>query len=222
MTHILPGSTQFIETIRVSNGMIMLPHLHHQRMEATCRETFGSFHHPSPTTIPIPDKYSIGEVKLRIIYSRDEMQWEFIPYSRRPVHSLRIIEASPATDYHLKYADRTTLNRLHDLRDGCDEVLISISGKPCDTTYTNIILTDGKRLVTPSSCLLPGIMRRHLIESGKVAVLPLTNQDLRPGNRYGFTHLLMINAMMPPEAAPCIALENISFPAIYQKNKHIQ
>ncbi|MDE5713267.1 MAG: hypothetical protein K2I16_06560, partial [Muribaculaceae bacterium] len=69
--------------------------------------------------------------------------------------------------------------------------------------------------------LLPGIMRRHLIESGKVAVLPLTNQDLRPGNRYGFTHLLMINAMMPPEAAPCIALENISFPAIYQKNKHI-
>lgn len=212
MTHILPESLQFIETIRVCNGLIMLPHLHHQRMEATCREAFGSFHHPSPDTLLIPEKYRTGEVKLRILYTRDEMQWEFIPYSKRPVHSLRIIEASPATDYHLKYADRSLLNQLHDLRNGCDEVLISISGKPCDTTYTNILLTDGKRFVTPSSCLLPGVMRRHLIESGKISVLPLTNKDLHPGNRYGFTHLIMINAMMPPEFAPRIALENILFP----------
>lgn len=212
MTRTLHESTQFIETIRVSNGIIMLPHLHYLRMEATCREAFGIFRHPYPATIPVPEKYRSGEVKLRILYTRDEMQWEFSHYTRRPINSLRIIEASAATDYHLKYADRSSLRQLHDLRNGCDEVIISISGKPCDTTYTNILLTDGTRLVTPATCLLPGIMRRHLIESGKASVLPLTDNALQPGNPYGFTHLLMINAMMPPESAPCIALENISFP----------
>lgn len=212
MTNHYSTSMQFIESIRISDGMIQLPHLHQQRMEATCREVYGRFRHPSPATIPIPGQYRIGEVKLRIIYSRDDMQWEFIPYTPRPVATLRLIDMEHAPDYHLKYADRSALDHLRAMRGDCDEIIISHRGHPCDTTYTNLLLTDGRRLVTPTTCLLPGVMRRHLIESGRAIALPLTNEALRPGNPYGFTHIIIINAMMNLNFAPRIALENISFP----------
>ncbi len=208
--HPLSSPLPFIETLRVSHGSIRLHHLHRQRMEATCREAYGCYRLPSPDTVEVPEEYRRGEVKLRLLYGRDHMEWEFQHYTRRDVTTLRLVEATPLPDYHLKYADRTALLRLHALRGDCDEILITHRGLPYDTTYTNILLTDGRRLVAPTSCLLPGVMRRHLIESGRAEALPLTVEALRPGNPYGFTHILLINAMMPPELAPRIPLTDIS------------
>ncbi|MDE7080782.1 MAG: aminotransferase class IV [Muribaculaceae bacterium] len=201
----------FLESIRISDGEMMLPELHARRMHDTCIEAFGHCPLPSPDSIRVPEEFGRGEVKLRILYDDAGWRHEFAHYSPRRVCSLRCVEVPAGFDYHLKYADRSGLDALRLRRGEADEILILRDGVPCDTSYSNILLADDAgRLVIPSSCLLPGVMRRHLTESGQAEVLPVSRADLLPGNQFGFTRLLMINAMLPPHLSPCIPLECIT------------
>ncbi|MEZ3519500.1 MAG: aminotransferase class IV [Muribaculaceae bacterium] len=201
----------FLESIRISDGRMMLPELHARRMHDTCMEVFGHNPHPSPDTIRIPDGFRHGEVKLRILYDNAGWRHEFLHYSPHPAGSLRCVEAPAGFDYHLKYADRSGLDALCQMRGQADDILILTDGYPCDTSYSNILLSDDAgHLLLPETSLLPGVMRRHLIESGQASTAPLTRDDLRPGNPLGLTRLLLINAMLPPHLSPCIPLSRIT------------
>ncbi|MDE5928169.1 MAG: hypothetical protein K2G98_06800, partial [Duncaniella sp.] len=58
--------------------------------------------------------------------------------------------------------------------------------------------------------LLPGVMRRHLLDTGRAVAIPVTPADLLPGNRLGITHIAYINALLPPGPFTQIAVTNIS------------
>ncbi len=103
-------------------------------------------------------------------------------------------------DYHFKYADRTPLLQLLELRGACDDVLIVRHGEITDTSYSNILLFDGTRYVTPRASLLNGTKRRRLLEEGRIE-----EAAIRPSDLPRFQTLHLINAMLDIE-------DNISLP----------
>lgn len=187
----------------------MLAPFHERRMLDTCMEAYGEFRLPPLSAIDIPDWCHAGEVKMRIVYGRNIENVSFVRYERRAVRSLKVVEAGVDMDYHLKYADRACIERLYGMRGHCDDILIVRDGRICDTSYTNVIMTDGKRRFVPSTYLLPGVMRSWLISTGKVMVDDFDVTSLMPDNKWGFTHIMMINSMMPPESAIVIPLESV-------------
>lgn len=197
----------FLETIRVECGEFRLLPLHQERMAATCREVFGS---DAPLLPAAPDCAPEGVMKCRVTYGREIHKIEYEPYSPRPVRSLRIVQGAPGLDYHLKSADRKALVQLHELRDGYDEVIIVREGLLTDCTYANLLChTADGRLLTPSTPLLPGVMRRSLLAACKVEAEELTEADLLPGNPRRITGVSLINAMLPPGTGPYIPIEKI-------------
>ncbi|GGF63619.1 hypothetical protein GCM10011402_14640 [Paracoccus acridae] len=67
---------------------------------------------------------------------------------------------------------------------GVDEaILLNERGEVCEGTITSLFLRKGARLLTPPlSCgLLPGVLRRSLVEAGRAEEARLMPDDLRDG-----------------------------------------
>jgi 4-amino-4-deoxychorismate lyase len=195
------NSQLFIETMRVVDGQIANLSGHIGRMQRTVQEVFKcepELQQLRNLAIPAEAK------KCRIVYGTAIESIEFVDYKPRHISTLKLVEATPELDYHLKYADRSALNKLAELRGDCDEILIVKDGQVTDTSFSNVVFTDGQRFVTPSSYLLPGTMRAALLQSGAVTEAPI-----RPGDLQQFSHVTLINAMLPLHAFPLIPISNI-------------
>lgn len=193
----------FIETLKIKEGQFIHPGYHLNRMKATQEEVFG-FHIPvriSNNMIPADKRQGI--VKCRILYGQDIQQINFETYHPKIIRSLKIVESNQ-TDYHLKYADRTVLTNLLSKRQKCDDILIVREKEITDTSYSNVVLFDGKEFHTPSSYLLNGTRRRYLLESGRIKESRITTKDLKY-----FEKLFLINAMLDIEDNIRIDIENI-------------
>jgi 4-amino-4-deoxychorismate lyase len=90
------------------------------------------------------------------------------------VNSLKLVDVCSDFDYHLKFADRSALNSLRELRGDCDEILIVKNGYITDTSYSNVVFTDGQHFVAPSTFLLPGTMRASLLNWGLITEATIT------------------------------------------------
>lgn len=201
--------TTFIETIRFTDGVANLLPLHCQRMMRTCREHFGCA--APELNLPldvVPESFRKGTVKCRVTYGREIRNIEFERYTPRIVRTLRLVEADDI-DYHLKYADRSDLNSIRDLRDGADEVIIVRNGLVTDTSYSNIVCRTADRLLTPSAPLLEGVMRRHLLDTHVIHEARISADMLRPDNSLGITEVILINAMLPLGIVPPIPVSDI-------------
>lgn len=193
-----------LETVRFEDGKPLHLRWHEDRIGKSLREL-----DPAAPALPygwpgceaghwpVPDSLKYGTVKCRIRYdSRQirEIAWE--KYRRTAVRSLRLIEA-PALDYHLKYADRSELLRLRELRGGCDDILICRNGYLTDTSYANLLLYDGYEWYTPAHCLLEGTCRQRLLTLGRISERPVHRNDLK---RY--REIRIINALNDPGEQP--------------------
>jgi 4-amino-4-deoxychorismate lyase len=191
----------FIETMRVVDGRIANIDGHISRMRSTCREVFGNERDlASLRELAVPDDAQ----KCRIVYGKDIVSIEFSDYVPRQIRTLKLVEADADLDYHLKYADRSALNALTAGREDCDEILIVKDGLITDTSYTNVVFTDGNCFFTPDSPLLPGTMRASLLKAGVISEATISVDDIK---RY--THIALINAMLPLNALPLIPIGNI-------------
>lgn len=182
---------QFIETIRVEDGVFVRPELHLQRMQQTVGEVFGG-------TLPvelreelIPDDRRTGIVKCRILYGRSLTEMTFVPYVPRQIRSLQLVVGDDTIDYHLKYADRSALTHLLERRNGCDEILIVRNGAITDTSYSNVAFFDGQKYVTPDTYLLNGTRRQYLLGEGL-----LMQRRITPSELCRFERVVLINAML--------------------------
>ena len=179
-----------LETIRVVDGCFVNLDAHLRRMVESCRELYGIERRFSLDNTAVPPEMRKGRVKCRIRYDGCAEKMEYVPYSPKQVRSLRLVECN-GIDYHLKFADRSGLENLLSRKGGCDEILIIREGLITDTSYSNVVLTDGKRFVTPDSFLLNGCRRRQLLAQGVIQEEQITPDDLTK-----FTALHLINAML--------------------------
>lgn len=193
----------FIETLKVVDGKFTNAPAHLKRLNETMQEVYGIHTAFRLTDDLIPADKKQGVVKCRIEYGKCIHRIEFEMYQPRPVHSLKIVDGKEV-DYHLKYADRSPLTRLLDLKEEYDDILITRNGKITDTSYSNVVLSNGSDYVTPSSFLLNGTKRRLLVEQEKIKV---TDVDINDLSR--FTRLHFINSMLDIEDNIFVETKNI-------------
>lgn len=182
---------RFIETLRIENGRIFNLRLHNLRLNRTLK--LNGIHSSKPVALEEyihPERYA-RRTKCHVDYGPDGVESvTYTDYHPRVVHSLRLLDADDL-DYHFKYADRSRLDQLYELRNGADDILIVKDGFITDTTIANVTFYDGNRWFTPTKPILSGTKRRSLLED-----YCIFEKEIPVDTVYSFKRVGMINAML--------------------------
>ena len=190
------------ETIRITDGIAGNLDLHEKRLNRSRLMLYGLSNELKLSDyIRVPEEYRSGIFRCRLVYGAEVVSVEFTPYVPAAVKTLRLVQADTLT-YDHKYLDRSSLAGLIN-RDLADDILIVKEGCITDSSYANIVFTDGWRQVTPDTPLLCGTMRERLILDGIIKAERITVDDLGR-----FTHFRLINAMLGFDA-PLLPISNI-------------
>lgn len=182
---------QLIETIRIENGEPSLLALHQARMDRARNELFGLkescnlFDHLFSLMLP-----QSGLWKCRVTYSKQIEMVEFESYQKRPILSLKIVEAD-FIRYDYKFAQRDEINKLYNKKEGADDILIIRNKLLTDTSYCNVALWEGNKWITPLHPLLKGVRRESLIQMKKIIPGNILLSDLS-----SFKSIKLFNAMI--------------------------
>jgi len=197
---------QFIETICIRNGEPERLSWHNARLNRTRQELLNLVEGIDLTNnLSIPAEAKKGLFKCRVTYRETIEKVEFEPYSIRPVHSLRLVNADNV-NYPYKYANRGKLQNLFAQRGNADDVLLVKNGFITDTSYANIVFRKVEKWFTPDTPLLPGTRRACYLSEGCIEALPI-----RPEMLHEFDEARLINAMISLEESPVIRIENINW-----------
>ncbi len=196
----------FLESVRIENGKIMNPDYHLRRMD----DTLSAFNiKPSPgfpgkafEFLFLPEN---GVHKLRIVYRNDLVSREIKPYKIKNIRSLKVVRVL-RPDYAFKYADRSAIDRLFNLREDCDDIIIECEGRITDTSYCNLAFRREGRWYTPSQPLLKGTMRQYLIDNGI-----LSEEDIFLSSISLYDRVALFNAMIPWDRAIMLDISSIRF-----------
>jgi len=195
---------RFIETMRVERGRIMNLDLHVDRSLMTIFHHFGvsrrlDFESLIPGNIVDKD----GVFKLRVVYSSEIEEFSIEPYTPQIIKSLRVVDGG-MIEYRSKYEDRNAIARLKMLKGNCDDILIVKQGFVTDTSFSNIIFSEGDKLFTPTTYLLNGTKRKKMLLSGLIAERAIRVEDIGQ-----YDNCWMINAMLDPTEASAIKCSDI-------------
>ncbi len=195
--------THFIDTIKLADGNYKLLSYHNRRINNTIRHFFGDgLGLDIKALMPVADKYKTGIYKCRLVYSKYIENIKIIPYVKRVITRLKVVDSDNAylppeckpLHYEFKYKDRICIKFfLKGLSDATD-ILITRNGFITDTSFSNIILLDGKKWVTPNTYLMNGVKRRYLLDRGDIEEKKILIGDLQH-----FQKISLINAMLNPE-----------------------
>ncbi len=176
-----------LETIRIEEGEIHNLGYHQKRCNKSRQILFDS--HDVLDLSSCIDAPKSGLYRCRILYAEQLHSIEYIPYTPKEIHSLKIV--SLEIEYSLKYANRDALNALLASNKDVDEVIIEKEGFLTDTTISNIAFFDGERWVTPLNPLLEGTMRAKLIDEGFLHPKEIKKEDLQ-----NYSQVALMNAMI--------------------------
>lgn len=194
----VPDGLTLFETMRAeADGRIALWPLHRDRLRSGCHAL--GFPLDEARVLAILSGLPRGQV-LRARLSVDaagQMALSHQPLPPNPAF-WRVVIAEPRLDstdpwLRIKSSHRPVHDRARaDLPRGVDEaILLNERGEVCEGTITSLFLRRGARLLTPPlECgLLPGVLRRSLIEAGRAEQARLSQWDLEQGE------ILMGNAL---------------------------
>ena len=196
--------TLCIETICAENRTLQNLEYHAERLNRTRRELWGYTDQWNlGELIEIPDSVDNQVYKCRLSYEKkiQEIRWE--PYTFRQIARVQRVYHD-TIDYTYKYDQRDMLNALFAQRQNADEILIIKNGFVTDSFYCNVALFDGNQWFTPTTYLLPGTQRAHLLQNGTITETEIKETDL---NRY--THIKLFNAMISWNRAPTLPITTI-------------
>jgi 4-amino-4-deoxychorismate lyase len=182
---------RFIETIQINNGRIMNLELHKERAQETILYHFGinkvlQFE----SLIAGIHGQLAGIYKLRVAYGKDIEDFTIEPYIRREVKMIKPVSVENI-DYKYKYEDRSELEALLLKKGDCDDIMIIKKGFITDTSFTNIIFSDGDKFFTPRTYLLNGIKRRRMLGDGLVI-----EKDIRAEDILQYRECFLINSFL--------------------------
>ncbi|PID90129.1 MAG: hypothetical protein CSA97_04460 [Bacteroidetes bacterium] len=194
----------FIETFRIENGDCPLLTRHIERIRRTlAAHALEDSVSPFLASQVFPAFASC--IKGRMVYSEEVHSLEYTVYAPREIRSLRLMEA-PHITYPHKSTDRSPLSALLQRRDGADDILITRNGYITDTSFSNVVLTRGDELHTPSTYLLAGTRRAQLLAEGKILERQIHITDLAD-----YSHILLVNAMLDLGDMPPIPIQSLIF-----------
>lgn len=184
---------RFIESIRIINAKPVNISLHNERVSKTALHHYGI-----DLNLPIEQILNENDIsfntpyKLRIVYSNKLESYSIEPYLQKELRILRVV-TNDNIEYSYKYEDRAALDALYTKRGDCDDVLIIRKGIVTDTSYGNVLYSDGEKLYTPANPLLKGTKRERLLRDGKIIERDLPAERIRD-----FLQWYVINSMLDP------------------------
>ena len=181
--------SQFIESIKVEDQKIFLLDHHQKRVDAT----FAHFGKEGSINLSEIfrnlDHDEDGLYKLRISYDLNKnFRTQLIPYAISEINNFQLV-VNNVYDYSFKFEDRKELEKmLQQARSG--EIIIVKNNHITDTSFSNILFKKGKDWFTPSTYLLNGVQRQHLLQEKKIKEAEITMQNVSE-----YSHFQLINAM---------------------------
>ena len=145
-----------------------------------------------------------GLFKCRIVYDERSNDVGFVAYEPKPINKLKVVEDN-GISYEFKFADRSPINRLFELREACDDILIVRNQQVTDCSFSNIVFRTGSSWVTPEAPLLKGTMRQKLLDNRLITERVILRRDIPSFETYK-----IINAMLEFDS-PEIEVSNIVF-----------
>ncbi|MCT4180371.1 aminotransferase class IV [Elizabethkingia anophelis] len=196
---------RFIETIRIEDSQIFLADLHQARMD----RVFSHYGKENPLLIKdyfVQQNHNEhGLYKWRIIYDLDgSISCQMVPYAVEIHNNFELVNGDHL-EYSFKYENRDNINKLKASADA-EAVIFYQNGMITDTSYSNLIFRKDNEWYTPETFLLNGVMRQHLLKSGKIKPLEISLKNIKE-----FSHFQMINAMIPfnTQEYPIALIQNL-------------
>jgi 4-amino-4-deoxychorismate lyase len=178
-----------IETIRIADKQLQHIPLHERRMNKSRGELLGACEDIDlHKAIHIPENNSGSIYKCRVVYGLQINEISIEPYVFKKINTIKIVR-DDAIEYSHKYADRNRFQQLLS-ESGADEILIVKNNYLTDTSFSNIILSDGKKWYTPALPLLKGTMRQYLLNRKIIFEKNILLSDL-----HNYKSMRIINAM---------------------------
>lgn len=181
--------SQFIESIKIEDQEIFLLELHQKRVNATFEhfgkegsidiaKIFKDFEHDED-----------GLYKLKITYDLNKnYRTQLIPYAISEIYDFQLVENN-GYDYSFKFEDRKEFEKMIN-KAKASEIIIVKNNHITDTSYSNLLFLKGKEWFTPSTYLLNGVQRTHLLKNKKIKEAEITLQNITE-----YSHFQLINAM---------------------------
>ena len=180
-------SSLLLETIKIEDGEIHNLSYHQKRCDTTRKALFNSTDTLSLIdSIEPPQK---GLYRCRILYAKTLHSVEYIPYTAKEIHSMKIVKSD--INYDFKYAERDTFTNLLTKHNDVDEIIIEKKGYLTDTTISNIAFYSKGQWVTPTTSLLQGTMRQKLLDDDFLQLRDIKKDDL-----HQYTQVALMNAMI--------------------------
>ena len=195
--------SRLFESIRVVDGSVHHVEYHDARLNRSRREVFGCADAIELNdAIRVPRDLGRGVYKCRVVYAEAIEQIEFVPYQRKEVRSLTLVECD-SIEYAHKFVDRRCIETLFKgVR--TDDILIVKHGRVTDASFANVIFYDGAKWVTPATPLLCGTARARLLERGTIVA-----DEIRENNLRQFKHVALVNAMVSFEDTIPLSMDRI-------------
>ena len=181
--------SQFIESIKVEDQKAFLMEFHQKRVN----DTFAHF--GAQGSIDLEKIFKSlehdedGLYKLRIVYDLNRnFKHQMIPYAIPEIENFQLVENN-SYDYSFKFEDRKEFEKMK-TKAKTEEIIIVKNNHITDTSYTNILFLKDETWYTPTTYLLNGVMRQHLLKEKKIKEAEITLQNIRE-----FSHFQLINSM---------------------------
>ena len=183
--------SRFIESIKLLDGQFYRLPFHQARVN-------GIFECFFPNTQPFDlelllknEKFPYkGIYKCRIVFDSNIQLIEFVPYTRREIKSLKLVETQiEPTAY--KSEQREKINEAYNQRANCDDIIMLNYGYLSDASYANIALWDGENWYTPTRPIIYGTQRAALLQSGIII-----EKNILKENLLDYKRIRLFNAMV--------------------------
>ncbi|WP_339629075.1 aminotransferase class IV [uncultured Maribacter sp.] len=193
------------ESVCIANGEIQNGTYHESRFKSSFYALFGfNAKYSLFDNLNLPRIDKSLKYKLRIEYNEIGIKWTVSEYFNKIPTSLLFLK-DDEIDYRLKYTDRKQLNYFHQQKGDFEDVLIINNGFITDATYSNILFTDGHKIITPSTPLLHGTCRTRLLAEEKIIEAPVSADSI-----HLFKSFQLINALNDFDKNRWIPIQNIA------------
>jgi len=184
-------SNIFLETIKILDGEIFHIDYHQKRYEMVLK-SFKIQDIKELKSFIKPPKYGLYRCRLTYDLSLDSqnIKVEYIKYKKRDIKTLKIVFDNDIS-YECKSTCRDDLDKLYDLKDECDDIVIVKDLLVTDTSIANIAFYTDSGWITPKKPLLKGTTRQRLIDEGKLFEVDIKVQDIKI-----FSKVALLNAMI--------------------------
>lgn len=181
--------SQFIESIKVEDKKIFLLDQHQKRVN----ETFSYFGKAEPldlaTIFKSLEHDEDGLYKFKITYDlTGKYRTQLIPYAISEIANFQLVENN-VYDYSFKFEERKELEKMKILSKAA-EIIVVKNNHITDSSYSNLLFKKGKEWFTPTTYLLNGVQRQHLLKTNKIKEAEITLQTLSE-----YSHFQLINAL---------------------------